>query len=250
MRVRWAWAAEGTACSASLILPPCSPASRPRSPGGFPPVAARDERARCSGAARPRPRLRPSPVGAAAEHPKGWDSQGACAAAPPWPSAAPTRRKFIMLRIYPLVLEVLRELRSLIAQIERKDSDLTRQLRRCASSIARSAAEGMYSRGKNRQARYHSALGSAREALACLEVACALGYLPALDPTRAVICARGSFGSRRFAVRRRPSPPGPASAARPRISEANHLGFAQCSLRRHKTMTRRDVGGTRTARSR
>ncbi|MBI3205982.1 MAG: four helix bundle protein [Myxococcales bacterium] len=87
-----------------------------------------------------------------------------------------------MLRIYPLVLEVLRELRSLIAQIERRDSDLTRQLRRCASSIPLNTAEGMYSRGKNRQARYHSALGSAREALACLEVACALGYLPALDP--------------------------------------------------------------------
>ena len=29
----------------------------------------------------------------------------------------------------------------------------------------------MYSRGRNRNARYHSALGSARETLACLEVA-------------------------------------------------------------------------------
>ena len=29
----------------------------------------------------------------------------------------------------------------------------------------------MYSRGKNRHARYHNALGSARETLACLEVA-------------------------------------------------------------------------------
>jgi hypothetical protein len=40
-----------------------------------------------------------------------------------------------MLRIYPVVIEVLRELRSPIAQIERRDSDLTRQLRRCASSV-------------------------------------------------------------------------------------------------------------------
>lgn len=88
-----------------------------------------------------------------------------------------------MLRIYPVVLEVLGELRALIAQIERRDTDLTRQLRRCASSIALNTAEGMYSRGKNRQARYHTALGSAREALACLEVARALGYVRSLDPT-------------------------------------------------------------------
>ena len=37
--------------------------------------------------------------------------------------------------------------------------------------IALNLAEGMYSRGNNRQARYHNALGSARETLAGLEVA-------------------------------------------------------------------------------
>jgi four helix bundle protein len=41
--------------------------------------------------------------------------------------------------------------------------------------------EGMYSRGKNRTVRYHTALGSARETLSCLEVAVALGYLASLD---------------------------------------------------------------------
>lgn len=40
----------------------------------------------------------------------------------------------------------------------------------------------MFSRGKTRSARYHSALGSAREALACLEVAQALGYVAVLEP--------------------------------------------------------------------
>jgi hypothetical protein len=39
----------------------------------------------------------------------------------------------------------------------------------------------MYNRGKNRPARYHTALGSLREALACFEVATALGYMPELD---------------------------------------------------------------------
>ena len=42
-------------------------------------------------------------------------------------------------------------------------------------------AEGSYNRGKNRGARYHTALGSMREALACVEVAAALGYLPEPD---------------------------------------------------------------------
>jgi four helix bundle protein len=42
-------------------------------------------------------------------------------------------------------------------------------------------AEGQYSRGRNRAARYHTALGSARETMACLEVAVALGYLDRAD---------------------------------------------------------------------
>ena len=86
-----------------------------------------------------------------------------------------------MLRIYPIVLETLTALRALIAQIERRDSDLARQLRRAAASIALNLGEGMYSRGKGRQARYHTALGSARETLSCLEVAHALGYVASLD---------------------------------------------------------------------
>ena len=86
-----------------------------------------------------------------------------------------------MLRIYPVVLESLTEMRGLMAQIERRDSDLARQLRRASASIALNLGEGMYSRGRNRQARYHTALGSARETLSCLEVAHALGYVAAVD---------------------------------------------------------------------
>jgi len=86
-----------------------------------------------------------------------------------------------MLRIYPVVLETLTALRASIAQIERRDSDLGRQLRRAAASVVLNLGEGMYSRGKNRQARYHTALGSARETLSCLEVAQALGYVASID---------------------------------------------------------------------
>ena len=82
-----------------------------------------------------------------------------------------------MLRIYPVILEVLKQLQPALKRIEVKDRDLARQLRRCSSSIALNLAEGMYSQGRNRNARYHSALASARETLACLEVAVVSSYI-------------------------------------------------------------------------
>ncbi len=90
-----------------------------------------------------------------------------------------------MLNVYPVVLEFISALRPLLAQIERRDRDLGRQLRRASSSVALNIAEGMYSRGELRTARYHSALGSMRESHSCLEVAQAFGYVRALDCTMA-----------------------------------------------------------------
>ncbi len=87
-----------------------------------------------------------------------------------------------MLRIYPVILEVIASLRPSIAMLERKDPDLARQLKRASASVALNVAEGMYSRGKNRAARYHTALGSMRDAQSCLEVAIALGYVGAIEP--------------------------------------------------------------------
>jgi hypothetical protein len=43
-------------------------------------------------------------------------------------------------------------------------------------------AEGAYSRGRNRQARFQTAAASAREALACLETAEAMGFIGSVDP--------------------------------------------------------------------
>ena len=85
------------------------------------------------------------------------------------------------LRIYGVAVELVRELRGIVGVIERKDRDLGNQLRRAASSVVLNIGEGMYSRGGNRPARYQTALGSAREVKACLEVAGAWGYVPGVE---------------------------------------------------------------------
>jgi four helix bundle protein len=82
-----------------------------------------------------------------------------------------------MLRIYEDMLEALRLMRTSVMAIERRDPDLARQLRRAASSVVLNLAEGSGSFGKVRTLRYRTALGSARETLACLGVAEAFGYV-------------------------------------------------------------------------
>ncbi len=87
-----------------------------------------------------------------------------------------------MLRIYPVLLELVRALAPMVRQLERHDPDLARQCRRALASGPLNVGEGMYSQGRNRKARYHNALGSLREVLSCFEVASALGYVEELDP--------------------------------------------------------------------
>jgi len=89
-----------------------------------------------------------------------------------------------MLRIYDVLIELIRAIAPAVREMERHDPDLARQCRRAMSSAPLNLAEGSYSRGANRTARYHNALGSAREALACFEVAEAWGYMPPLDAQR------------------------------------------------------------------
>ena len=50
---------------------------------------------------------------------------------------------------------------------------------RCDYRSGRGAAAG--DRGGNKRLRYQTAAGSMRETLACIEVAVALGYMPAAD---------------------------------------------------------------------
>ena len=87
-----------------------------------------------------------------------------------------------MLRIYPILLQLVGSVRPLVKELERRDPDLARQCKRALCSAPLNVAEGSYSRGRNRAARYHTALGSLREVLACFEVAAALGYVPEVEP--------------------------------------------------------------------
>jgi four helix bundle protein len=86
-----------------------------------------------------------------------------------------------MLRVYQEALEVVRELRGVLGELERRDVDLARQMRRAVSSVVLNVAEGQGSRGKNGALRFSTALGSMRETQACLDVAQALGYLEAVN---------------------------------------------------------------------
>src|SRR3954447_9524562 len=86
------------------------------------------------------------------------------------------------LKIYPVVLELVRKLAPCLPRLRARSASLGDQMERALISIPLNVAEGAYSRGKNRQARYQSAAASAREVLACLETAEALGFTGRLDP--------------------------------------------------------------------
>jgi four helix bundle protein len=87
-----------------------------------------------------------------------------------------------MLRIYSVALEMVREVRVLADRIQQSDRDHARQLRRSCMSVPLNLSEGSAARDGRRRNRYTDALGSARETLANLEVAEAVGYIRDIDP--------------------------------------------------------------------
>ena len=87
-----------------------------------------------------------------------------------------------MLKIYDVVLVVAGDAARIAERIERKDRDLARQLRRAMQSVALNVAEGMGSLPGHKRQRYSSALGSAREVLACVQIAQAMHYIDAVNP--------------------------------------------------------------------
>jgi four helix bundle protein len=86
------------------------------------------------------------------------------------------------LKIYPVILDLVRRLQPLLRVLRHRSSSLAQQMERAIISIPLNTAEGAYSRGKNRQVRLQSAAASARETLACLETAEAMGFIGPIDP--------------------------------------------------------------------
>ena len=78
---------------------------------------------------------------------------------------------------HELGLQLVRCVGQVLPKIARRDKDLVRQLRRSTSSIVLNLAEGTHSDPGNRQARYSSAAGSAKETQSALMIAEAWGYI-------------------------------------------------------------------------
>ena len=86
-----------------------------------------------------------------------------------------------MLEIYGATIEMARDAGIASRMIAQHDADLARQLRRAATSVPLNVAEGSGVQGGNRRLRYATALGSAREVLACLETGHMMGYCNTVD---------------------------------------------------------------------
>jgi four helix bundle protein len=84
-----------------------------------------------------------------------------------------------MLRIYPFIVDTLREVGRAARVIAKYDIDLARQLRRAGASVALNTAEALGASAGNERLRLKTALGSAREVRARLDVAEAFEYVVA-----------------------------------------------------------------------
>ena len=82
-----------------------------------------------------------------------------------------------MLDIYRVVLDLIREMRPVLRRIEQQDRKLAAQMRDAMQSVALNLAEGSGQSAGHRRERFRTALGSAYESVACVEVADAFGYV-------------------------------------------------------------------------
>jgi four helix bundle protein len=87
-----------------------------------------------------------------------------------------------MTTLYVESMGVASDVRDLLTPIARRDQDLAKRLRRACDDVPLRIAEGMCSTGRERRLEYGAALGSAREALACVRAAESVGYLKDGDP--------------------------------------------------------------------
>ena len=80
-------------------------------------------------------------------------------------------------QVLEISIDVIRELRTALDTIARKDRDLAGQLRRALSSCPLNISEGSERVGRDQAHHYRIAAGSSKEARSCLQVAVAFGYI-------------------------------------------------------------------------
>jgi len=94
------------------------------------------------------------------------------------------------LRIYSDALRLVTLARPLWTSFAKNGQrDLSRQLSRCVPSVALNIAEGAGRYDGNGRMRFETAMGSAREAIACFEVAVAMGVAGSEEVAEATDCA-------------------------------------------------------------
>ena len=95
------------------------------------------------------------------------------------------------LQAFDVSLELIRSLEQPLACLDRRDTDLAKQLRRAAASVSLNLSEGSRRQGKDRVHLWRIAAGSADEVAASLRVAEAFGYLQATASTQSLaLCDR------------------------------------------------------------
>src|SRR5688572_21824703 len=80
---------------------------------------------------------------------------------------------------------MIREVRPYRILIAKEDPEHAAQLRSSSKRVAANIAEAQGARGRNQQAKFHIALGEARETLAHLEIGRADGIIDEIDPVLA-----------------------------------------------------------------
>ena len=82
-----------------------------------------------------------------------------------------------MLVASQVALEVITQLRPIVAKIKQQDAHLADQLRRAGTNTVANLAEGQRRQAGNKRRAYENAHGEAREMLGCLDCAFAWGYV-------------------------------------------------------------------------
>ena len=86
-----------------------------------------------------------------------------------------------MTTLYMESVALASDVRSVLPPIMRKDQELGRRLKRACDDVPQHLAESMCHTGRAKRAELVAALGSAKEALACVRAAESMGFLTERD---------------------------------------------------------------------